>query len=477
MQSDALRLTPRELLQLDYSTCFYSFFRDVWPVLAPGSPLVENWHLQCIAEYLEAVSLGQITRLLINVPPRSSKSTLCTITWPVWHWLQKPSTKFMFASYSQSLSTKHSLDRRTLITSDFFRSLFADAFTLRSDQDQKTKFENTARGSMFATSMLGSYTGEGADVLVIDDPHSPKMAESEALREATLEAFDVGLSTRLNDKKTGAIVVVMQRLHELDLTGHITKSENHGWQHLVFPAISERKTLVQMPIDGALVSRDVGDILHPARESKRTLDAQALVMGQYGFAGQYQQSPAPADGGILKRKFWKRYRELPNFSRTIISADLRFKDDKNSGDFVVFAVLGKVGPDIYLIDVRRGRWSYVETKNELLKLCAKYPDARGKYIENKANGPALIDDMKRVVSGLVPVEPEGSKIERAHAVTPLHEAGNLYLPESAEWLADFERECELFPNAAHDDQVDAYTQGVLQLRDSALEYLKAMATY
>ena len=412
-------------------------------------------------------------------------SSLVTIIGPVWDWVHRPQDRFMFASYDQSLSTKHSVDRRTLIRSQWFQDRFGDRFRLSGDQDVKTEFSNNRRGHMIATSIRGSATGKGGDHIVIDDPLNPKQAPSDKQREETNRLFDQTFSQRLDDKERGTITVVMQRLHEKDLTGHLL--EKGGWEHVKLPNPDLRGSVVSFPRSGRKVERPPGDILWPERESPKAVDHAKTSLGSQAFAGQYGQDPSPAEGGIFKRKwwgFWKpaafelppvtiqlpeevvvaRLVDLPSVPEKLQSWDCAFKDTKAS-DYVVGQVWGARGARRFLLDQVRDRMSFSRTLKEIPKLSELHPDAYAKLIEDKANGPAVIDTLKDEVVGILPVEPQGGKEARAHAVSPQVEGGQVFLPHPAiaPWVWDFIEEAAVFPNGAHDDQVDAMTQALLRL--------------
>lgn len=279
------------------------YIREAWQVIEPGTEYLHNWHIDAISEYLTAVTQGQILRLLINMPPRYMKSISVSVMWPTWSWIDRPSSRWIFASYSQSLSTKHSVDRRTIIQSDWYRSHWGDLYNLTSDQNVKTEYQNDKRGVMVATSVGGTATGKGGDFIIVDDPHNPKEAQSDIQREAAITFFDQTLSTRLDNKKTGAIVVVMQRLHERDLSGHIL--ERGGYEHLCLPAEAEKRTVIRMPVSLKEIIREERGLLWPEREGPQEIAGQKISLGSYGYAGQYQQRPSPAEGGILKRYWWR----------------------------------------------------------------------------------------------------------------------------------------------------------------------------
>ena len=235
-----LELLDRSLAQDSLA----EFVKQAWPIVEPSTPLRWNWHLDVICEYLEALTAGDgINRLIINLPPRSGKSILASVMWPAWVWARQPSTRWLCASYSASLANKFSIDRRGVITSPWYQERWP--IQLAGDQNQKNEFMNTERGHMIATSVSGSATGKGGDFIVADDLQNPEMAESEAERETVNRFFDETLSTRLDDKRRGRIVVIQQRTHQADLTGHLL--EQGGWTHLCLPAEFERRTVIPLP--------------------------------------------------------------------------------------------------------------------------------------------------------------------------------------------------------------------------------------
>lgn len=223
----------QEILKEQAERSLSSFVKQAWPTIEPATGLVWNWHIDAVLEHMEAVTRGQLKRLIINIPPRTGKSLLVSVMWPVWDWVSSPWRRFMFVSYSSDLSTKHSVDRRAVIQSDWYRRNWGDRVRLTSDQNVKTEFQNTARGHMIATSVGATATGKGGDVVVIDDPLNPKQALSDIERENANVFFDQTLMSRLDDQKTGAMVLIMQRLHERDLTGHLLA--RGGWEHLRLP--------------------------------------------------------------------------------------------------------------------------------------------------------------------------------------------------------------------------------------------------
>ena len=278
-----------------------TFVRQAWPVIEPGAPYRNNWHIELLCEYLEAVSAGEINRLIINMPPRYGKSILVSVLWPVWEWIGHPELRYLFCSYSASLSVKHSLDRRRVLESDWYRARYPQV-TLTSDQNEKSEYENTARGVMFATSVGGTVTGKGGNRIIIDDPINPAQAASEAERNAANSFFDMNLTTRLDDKKRDAIVIVGQRVHLDDLCGHVLERSGESWTVCKLPASEEKRTVVAFPRSGREVIREADEPLWETREGADELARAKLDLGSADYAAQYQQDPAPPEGAMIKTR-------------------------------------------------------------------------------------------------------------------------------------------------------------------------------
>jgi len=438
------------------------FVQQAWHVVEPATPFVPGWHIDAIIEHLEAVSCGQIRNLVINVPPRHMKSLLVSVFWPAWEWIRWPERRWLFSSYGAQLSIRDSVKCRRLIESPWYQCRWRAVFALSGDQNSKARFENNKTGYRLSTSVGGAATGEGGDRVVCDDPHNVQEAESDAIRKSTIDWWDTVMSTRLNDPKTAAKVIVMQRCHQLDLSGHVL--EQGGWDHLCLPA--EYEGVRRATSIGWTDPRtEDGELLWHERFGPEELADLKRGLGSYAAAGQLQQRPSPAEGGIFKRHWWKYYRVAPeSFDQIIQSWDCAFKDTVSS-DYVVGQVWGRVGADRYLLDQVRARMDCPATIRAVRRLTEKWPAATAKLVEDKANGPAVIAMLRHEVEGLIAVNPEGGKESRAHAVSPLMEAGNVYLPspDVATWINQFMEECAVFPNGPHDDQVDAMTQALLRL--------------
>lgn len=445
------------------------YVRYAWDILEPKRPYLSNFHIGLICEHLEALTLGQLSsngeygKLIVNIPPRYMKSTICTVAWPTWVWIRKPEKRFIAASYSQSLSLKHSMDRRTLIESDWYQRAWGKRFALRDDQNTKSDFQNSRRGAMRATSVGGTATGLGGDFLVVDDPVDPKRAASEPLRNEANSWFTNTFERRLDDKKDGGIVVVMQRLHDKDLTGHLL--EQGGWTHLKVEAECTKRTVYSLPISGKEIVREEGQIMWPERESKTDLEKAKKNMGP-GYGAQMQQDPTPMSGGFFKRSWWQRYKALPLlFDRTIMMIDCAEKPGL-SNDYTVMSVIGETPNGLFWKEVYRDRIGFPELVTKTLDMSITHrPDVI--VVEDKSAGTQLIQLLKEKTK--LPIEaynPRGDKVVRASAAQPTVKSGNCHLPEEADWVEDFLKEHEKFPKADHDDQVDTTSMLVIWLRDN-----------
>ncbi len=430
-----------------------SFTAKVFHTVDPGAPYLDNWHIRLVCEHLAACARGDITRLIINLPPRNLKSICVSVAWPAWLLGHHPGARIMAASYSRELSIKHALDCRLVLASPWYRRIFPGV-RLAPDQNEKHKVQTEARGHRIATSVGGPATGEGADVLIVDDPHNPRQAMSDTQRQAALDWFDQTFSSRLNDKRRGVIVVVMQRLHEHDLTGHLLAKR--GWRHLCLPAEAERRQVVAF--GGVRVVRRPGELLHPDREGPAEIARAKRELGAYAFAGQYQQRPAPLDGGVVKAAWFRRYRVAPANPRRIVQSWDTAHKASALNDPSVCGTWAETETGYYLLDVMRRRMEYPELRRAAKSLAEKWA-ADAILIEDKASGQSLIQDLKAETRlPVIAVRPESDKLTRMSTVSPAIEAGRVFLPEAADWLVDYEAEITSFPNSGHDDQVDMTSQ-------------------
>lgn len=445
------------------------FIRIGWPNIDPAD-YISNWHIDAIAEHLEAVSRGHIRNLIINIPPRHMKSLATSVAWPAWTWIQDedkaplmgPNVGFLNISYAQSLSVRDSVKCRRLIQSNWYQENWGDRFALTDDQNTKIRFENDHQGYRIASSTDGTATGEGGDVCLIDDSLSASDANSKTEREKVNHWYDDTMSTRLNNPKTGAYVLVAQRLHELDLIGHLL-AKGDSWTHLCLPARYEKEHPHVYAGDPRRVE---GELLWPARMGEREVAKLEASLGSYGTAGQLQQRPAPSGGGIFKTEWWKYYKpaQLPAVKRIIHSWDTGFKTGQTN-DYSCRTIWAECENGYYLLDV----WKQKVEFPDLRRIVGSYhPDAKPTVIivEDKASGQSLIQELLRDNTKghpIVAIKVETDKISRAYACTPVIEGGRVYLPEDAPWLADYVSSLASFPNAAHDDDVDSTTQALAYL--------------
>lgn len=472
------------------SGSLYEFVKQSWHVVEPGIPFIPSWHIEEICEHLEAVSAGEITRLLINIPPRHSKSTITSVMWPAWEWLTSPEQKFLCASYSGSLSIRDNLKTRRLIQSPWYQERWSHMFALAGDQNAKQRFENNKTGYRLATSVGGTATGEGGSRLLLDDPHSAQAAQSDVIRNSDLEWFDMVWSTRLNNPKEDAMVTIMQRLHEKDISGHII-DDIGGWEHICIPA--EYDGVKRSTVLGNYDPRKkIGELICPDRFGSKEINNLKRLLGQYGVAGQLQQNPSPADGGILKTKYfemWPVDKGLPPFEYILQSYDCAFTE-KSSGDptaCTVWAIFTHNGErNVMLIDAWEDHLSYPDLRKRAIKdwgteyggMTKDSPYSRAKrpdriLVEAKASGQSLIQDLRLAKVPVIGYNPgNADKISRAHQASPTLELGLIWIPESGKnkghfvsWAQAFIKQLEKFPVAEHDDYVDTFSQAIIYLKN------------
>lgn len=465
----------RRLEKMESEQSLRHFIRAGWKVIEPGVAYKHNWHIDLIAENLQAVDEGQIKRLVLNIPPRAMKSTSVTVMWPTWSWISRPEMSWQFWSYSQDLMVKHSLDRRAIIESEWYQGNWGDIVSLAKDENRKGIFMNSQRGVMDATR---AKTGKGGNRMVIDDPVNPEDALSPKSRETANRLYDLTLANRLNDPAEDAIVIVMQRLHEDDLSGHV---RDLGFEYVSIPAIAERDTIYSFPISGEEKHVKQGDLMWEERFPPAVLDSYRLTLGTYGFASQYQQSPVPVSGSIFDAKKWGHYRqsELPDsFKRVVAFADTAYEEGELN-DFSVIALWGESDRKFYLLDLIRGQLEYPALEQAALEKWSEWRQLPRGWrpsrfvIENKASGAPLRQRLKK--NTRIPVEAYNpgarDKVARANAISGYVDAGMLMLPDRPEdalgdiAIGPFVSEHSLFPNAKHDDQVDTTTMAILWFTD------------
>lgn len=478
------------------SKSLHSYVKAAWGVVNAERMFVDGWHIAAICEHLEAVSRGEIRKLLINVPFRCTKSLTVGVFWPSWEWTFAPYVQWLCLSYAADLSTRDSLRCRTVIESRWYQERWGDVYQLTGDQNVKNRYENTRRGVRISTSLGGLATGEGGDRVVIDDPHNMKEIHSETARSEVIRVWKESISSRLNDPATGAFVGVMQRGHERDFSGYLLAEEG-DWVHLCLPMEWERTrpVYVRASAEGEVVvihqptetlrtplgftdpRRKPGDLLCPARFSAQSVTNMKLTLGKYGWSGQAQQRPTPAEGGLFPRDRWMRYRRHalpPNWDEVIQSWDMAFKKTDDSSR-VAGHVWARKGAQRYLLARVSRRMDLPETLQAVVALSAAWPGAVRKLIEDKANGPAVIQLLRTKVVGLIAFNPTQSKEARAQVASVYQEAGNIFLPDSAEapWVDEFIELAARVPKTDEWDDVDAMSQAMEYFGPGALVDVRA----
>ena len=458
-----LRLLLAERLANDFA----AFARKAWTILYPTRPLIWSWHYDYLCEILTLVKHRKLLRLIINIPPRTLKSTIVTILYPLWVWLTEPEHNFLTASYSLDLSSEHSVMRRSLLQSIWFQRLFGDRFQLAGDRNQVAQYANNKRGQMIATSVGATAMGRGCDTAILDDPISADQSLSDAERTTANNWIDLTLRSRLNDPATGAIILVMQRLHQLDPTGFLLEQEPGIWIHVRVPLEAEEDESWTFPISGRVVQRKAGEVLMPERFPPATVEQ--LRSRRLVFAGQYQQRPAPIEGNLIKRNEIRYYggfdprtgqpdEKLPdNFDRKIISVDCAFKDLATS-DYVAIGVIGIKGRKRYVLNVVNAHLDAAATEAEIRRQRDAHRPVNAVLVEDKANGPSVIQRLKVNIPGVVEINPQGGKVARMFAAAPEWQAGDWYVDRNAAWAEPFVEQITMFPAAKHDDQADMMSQ-------------------
>lgn len=442
-------LPQRDLMAL-YRTNFDLFATKAFNIINPGQDFGATVAFTAMAHALGEVEAGNIRRLLITVPPRSGKSLLASIALPAFILGRDPTKRIICASYSAELAAKLSRDGRTLMTDPAYRALFPA--TVLSGKNTETELETAHGGFRFATSVGGTLTGRGGNFIIIDDPIKPDEAMSRIARERAWEWFTGTVGSRLDNKAEGGMIVVMQRLHVDDLAGRLL--DHGGWQHVSLPAIADCEQELSVG-HGYTCVRTPGHVLDPVREPIKTLEQLRRDLGSATFEAQYQQQPVPEEGGLIKWKWFKTYDRQPYLEANdfmVTSWDTAMKDKEVNDYTVGIRALVKPPNQVFILDVIRERMDYPTLRNRVTAEISK----KGGYtlIEDAGSGTSLIQDLRRHAA-VLGQRPQGEKVMRFQAVTPMIEGGQVHLPAKASWIEPFKRELLSFPRSGHDDQVDA----------------------
>lgn len=487
-----------------YEGSLIEFFEAAWPHFDPA-PFTPGWHLEAIAEHLEAVARGEIRRLLVNVPPRHSKTLLCSVAYPAWIWAQTPDkefplmgphVKFMCLSYGDSLAMDSSTLAKRLVNSDWYQGYWGNRVKITKDQDNKEKFDTTAGGTRISSSFGSGILGRGADIKIIDDPHKVDEVESELTRQRVIRTYDGTLKSRITDPKLSAEITIMQRLHEADLAGHILEDEDVV--HLCLPAEYEEGRHCVTALSWEDPRQKEGELLWPERFGPPELAPYKRI--PYEWAGQWQQRPEPRGGGIIKRDWWQLWEkdEFPEFEYIVASADTAFTE-KEENDPTGCTVWGVFREGTYNYPKVMLIWAWRKHLELHGRLVEKLPGESDKayrtraqpswglvewlrhtcsrckvdmlLIENRASGKDAGSALSRMFGpssyGIKLVEPRGDKVARMHAVVPTFSQSLVYAPER-EWATLAIDEICTFPKHRFKDLSDSASQALKYLRDTGL---------
>lgn len=447
----------RKLLTKAVRENFLVFLHRVFLEIDNSQAFVPNWHLEVIADRLLSVQQGKQRRLIITQPPRSLKSICASVAFPAWILGHNPRARIICISYSQDLADKFGRQTRQVMESPWYKAAFPMS-RINPSKRVDSEFETTARGFRMATSIGGRLTGMGGQYLIIDDPIKPGDVLSRVQRQNVNEWFHNTLYTRLDNKNTGSILLVMQRVHEEDLVAHVQKWDE--WEVLSLPAIATKDEAYLLH-NGKVITRKQGEALNPHLESLSKLKEIQNTLGNYNFQAQYQQNPIPEKGNVINFDWFKRYSVLPQDggrrARIIQSWDTAMTEHDGS-DYSVCVTAQVINKQYYILDILRQRLLFPDLIKAIQREKAKY-NAQEVFIENKASGIEVIQLLNRQgVHGIIAIDPVGSKEDRIAAQSTLVESGRVLIPECASWIEEFKREVNAFPRGAHDDQLDALAQ-------------------
>jgi hypothetical protein len=407
---NSLLMNERIVLAALLRTDLRYFIRKCFDTILPGTPYLPNWHIDAIVYQLMRVRARDSTRLLINQPPRSLKSICVSVAFVAWLLGHDPTRRIIVVSYSNDFAAELHRQFRMVVDAPWYRALFP---AMRPVKDTGTELVTIAGGSRYATSVGGTLTGRGADLIIVDDPLKAEEAMSEPARRRVIDWFGGALVSRLNDKEHGPIIVVMQRLHEIDLAGHLLGQG--GWYHLDLPAIAVEDSVIPIGPVKAFTRRR-GDVLHPERESQAALDRIKGEIGSLMFSAQYQQRPVPLEGNLIRRDWFRFYDRAPEQGPNdciVQSWDIAVMTGE-ANDYSVCTTWRIVKSDYYLLNVFRARLPYPDLRRKIASLAERY-GAQTVLIENAGPGMQLLQDLQRDVPFGMPrpigQKPEGSKAD------------------------------------------------------------------
>lgn len=485
------RLQERER----YEGSLIDFAEYVWPVVEPAIPFIKGWAIEAISEHLEAVTYGHIRRLLINVPPGFTKSLFTDVFWPAWEWgpQNRPTLRYMCAAYSNHLTERDNMRCRNIVISDRYKKMWGDRFKISNEQFTKIKFANDKTGWKLATSVGGIGTGERADRVIIDDPNNPMEMESEAIRENAKMWFTEVIPDRLNNPKESAIVVIQQRTHEEDISG-LAISREMGYTHLMIPMYHDpgRHCVTVLGFDNEDKEvkwedprEEEGELAWPERFPMEVAKGLQRDKGPYAWASQYQQTPEPRGGSIIKRHFWQLWadKKFPSFEYLLASLDTAYtsKDENDASALTIWGVYRDENnnPKIMLVWAWSERLEFHELIQKVIETCTvdagKATGPRFSVdrllIEAKASGQSVGQELYRMFRGtgklgveLINPTQYGDKVARVHSIVHLF-ADDMIAAPDRDYANKVIDQCAVFPKGSHDDYVDSTSQALRYLRD------------
>lgn len=449
---------------------FCSYVQRVFYELG-NDKFISNWHLEVLCDALERARRGEIKRLIINVPPRSLKSIVVNVAYSTWLLGQDPRERIVSVSYSAELADKFARNSKIIMESDWYRRIFPRT-VISKNRSTPSDFNTTARGGRYTTSVDCTMTGRGGNVIIIDDPIKPTDTGSESALNKVNEWYRNTMLSRLDDQQNGMIIVIMQRVHEDDLTGYLLENSTE-WTHIKIPEIAI--TDETWTVGSKVFHRAIGRPLNPARLPMEIIESKRLELGTYVWSAQYQQEPCPIDGGIVKESWLHYYSnqmfDINTVARVFISWDTANKTGASNAYSAAVAVVMTYDRHFYLVDIYRDRWdmpSLVKTAIDIYNQWKYKTDAGAKVemlVEDAASGTQLIQYLNTTPDAggypfnVTPIKPNGDKVSRLIGCSALIENGTLQFPKDEKpWWADFKKELLGFPGTKYKDQVDALTQ-------------------
>jgi predicted phage terminase large subunit-like protein len=460
-------MTSEAWLNRVFRADFPSFLARAFRTVSPGARYLHNWHVDVLAEYLRRAVQGEGSRrLIVNMPPRCLKSVAVSVAFPAWLLGRNPSLRILTASYSEALAERMAQDCRVLMEEEWYKRAFPGTRLVRGE-NRRDCFVTTERGFRRSVSVGGTVTGEGGDVLVLDDPHNAMDVYSPKKRAYAVEWFEQAFMTRMNDPASACAVVVMQRLHPQDLTGYLTDKRRRVWTRLCLPAVATEDAAFFAGEPGREILRRQGDLLHAERLGPKTLETIRATVGEAGFQAQYLQQPQAAGETLLAPEHLRYYeeRDVPDGGMIVQSWDTAVKTSAHC-DYSAGVTLCVADGRYFVLDVVRRRAEYPLLKRMVREAAERFrPDAV--LIEDKASGQALLQECRTDGLPLRAIMPKQDKVTRFLRTSAVFERGGVLLPVAAPWLDAYRHELTSFPQGEHDDQLDATVQAILWAEEKA----------